>query len=60
MRFSGLRAVVTGAASGIGAEVARSLSAEGATVTALDLKTASDAGRPLGHGARPRHLTRET
>lgn len=47
MRFDGLRAVVTGAASGIGAEVARSLTAEGAVVTALDLKDAADVERTI-------------
>lgn len=47
MRFTGLRAVVTGAASGIGAEVARSLTAQGAAVTALDLKDAENVERTI-------------
>lgn len=47
MRFTGLRAVVTGAASGIGAEVARALSAEGASVTGLDLKDAEHVERTI-------------
>lgn len=38
MDMRGLRCVVTGAASGIGAEVARQLSSRGATVAAVDLK----------------------
>lgn len=47
MRFTGLRAVVTGAASGIGAEVARALSAEGAAVTGIDLKDAEHVERTI-------------
>lgn len=38
MRFAGRSAIVTGAASGIGAAIARALLAEGATVTAVDLE----------------------
>lgn len=47
MRFAGMRAVVTGAASGIGAEVARSLTAEGAAVTGIDLKDAENVERTI-------------
>ena len=41
-RFSGRVALVTGGASGIGAAVVRRLSAEGASVAALDLRAADD------------------
>jgi NAD(P)-dependent dehydrogenase (short-subunit alcohol dehydrogenase family) len=36
--FAGLTAVVTGAGSGIGLEVAKSLQAQGATVIGLDIQ----------------------
>ena len=42
MDVRGLRCVVTGAASGIGEEVARQLIAGGASVTALDLKAPAE------------------
>ena len=51
-RFEGRTAVVTGAASGIGRDVARRLSAEGARVSMWDLNTgalgaaAAEAGAP--------------
>jgi NAD(P)-dependent dehydrogenase (short-subunit alcohol dehydrogenase family) len=38
MRFEGRRAIVTGAAGGIGGAIARGLAAEGAAVTCVDLK----------------------
>ena len=43
--FAGLRAMVTGGASGIGLATARLLVARGATVTALDLDPGWSAGR---------------
>ncbi|WP_426323208.1 SDR family NAD(P)-dependent oxidoreductase [Microbacterium sp. E-13] len=43
-RFSGRRVAVVGAAGGIGAEIARSLEAQGAEVYALDLREPDQAG----------------
>lgn len=49
--LSGKRAVVTGAAGGIGAAVARRLAAEGARVALLDVADASAAAAAAGPGA---------
>ena len=43
-RFSGRRVAVVGAAGGIGAEIARSLEAQGAEVYALDLREPAERG----------------
>jgi glucose 1-dehydrogenase len=51
-RFAGRVAVVTGAASGIGAATARRLAAEGAAVVLAD--TAADAGEAVTAGIRDR------
>lgn len=47
-RFSGRRAVVTGAASGIGAAIANQLAQEGATVVAADHAQVAQSGADVG------------
>ena len=47
-RLGGRRAVITGAARGIGAAVARRFAAEGATVAAIDLEPAEDLATAIG------------
>jgi 2-keto-3-deoxy-L-fuconate dehydrogenase len=49
-QLDGLRALVTGGASGIGAAVAAALAAEGAAVVVLDLAADPPAGLPPGLG----------
>lgn len=48
MKLQGLGAVVTGGASGLGAEAARHLAAAGAKVTVVDLKGAEDFAKEIG------------
>ena len=47
MQIAGTAAIVTGAASGLGAATAAALAAEGAHVTGIDLPHALDAARPV-------------
>jgi 2-keto-3-deoxy-L-fuconate dehydrogenase len=49
-QLDGLRALVTGGASGIGAATAAALAAEGAAVTVLDVAASPPAGLPPGAG----------
>lgn len=58
LRFAGRRALVTGAGSGIGAAVARRLSAEGAEVVLADadLEPVEILARELGERTRALHL----
>lgn len=48
MELHGAHVAVTGAGSGLGAETARRLAAEGARVTAIDLKGAEDVASEIG------------
>ncbi|MEK6440177.1 SDR family NAD(P)-dependent oxidoreductase [Pseudonocardia sp. T1-2H] len=56
-RFAGRRVAVTGAARGIGAEIARRFAAEGAKVAVLDRLAVED---PASRGLRPGESRSET
>ena len=54
-RLLGRRAIVTGAAGGLGEGIAARLAAEGAAVALLDVKDASPVAAAIGDPARPFH-----